>query len=138
MTSAIVERSPLARIAKLIESVAKANHPVSTCQNVRVKIADNRIELFANDLDKSLRMWVPAETPKPGTSFLVPAARLSSFLNGAVGSDAKLSWTKAALTVNIGAARSVLQTLPASDLPELEGDAGEGAALSADLLRTVC
>src|ERR1700745_1304588 len=116
-----VERSELLRSLGHVHRVVERRNTIPILANVLLRAARSKLSLKATDLDLEVTDAVVAEVG-PGGSTTVPAHMFHDIVRK-LPEGAQIiieaSGDRAMLTIRSGRSRFTLQTLPASDFPDL-------------------
>lgn len=123
----IIERSALTAALGRAARIVERRNTIPVCSNVLLRAQDDRLTLKATDLDLDIVEAVAAQVLVPG-EITAPAHMLSDIVRKlADGAQVTLELSeRGTLAVKSGRSRFQLQTIPASDFPDIA--AGEMAA----------
>ena len=118
-------RAELDRALSQLARVVERRNTIPILSNIRLALADGVLTMTASDLDIEARTELPAPNAAGADETTMPAARLAEIVRKIDDDQVRLSWVPGGhgATLTGGRARFQLQTLPATDFPNL--DAGD-------------
>ncbi len=133
-----IERNALLKSLNHVQSVVERRNTIPILSNVLLEAGDGSLKLTATDLDIQIVETTPVQIDQPGATTL-PAHLLYDIVRKlADGAQAELEKDEAGgqFTLYSGRSHFALQSLPASDFPDLAaGDMTHGFSLEAGSLK---
>lgn len=111
-------RTELARVVGAVGKVIEARNTIPILSNILLDAEGDRLRITGTDLDIQATASADAEITAPG-KVTVSAKLLGEIVRKAGADDISLDLKDGRLTVKSGRSRFVLETLPASDYPDL-------------------
>jgi DNA polymerase-3 subunit beta len=111
-------RTELARVVGAVGKVIEARNTIPILSNILLEAEGDRLRLTGTDLDIQATASAPCKITTPG-KVTVSAKLLGDIVRKAGADDISLDLKDGRLTVKSGRSRFVLETLPASDYPDL-------------------
>ena len=121
----VVRKNDLLKELSLLQGIVERKNTIPILANVLIDATKDGISLLATDLDVGLRSKCEGKVGKPGTLTL-PAKKLFEIISALPDTDVRIDEDKGGKSVTVAAERfeSRIQTLPASEFPTPQSDAG--------------
>ncbi len=113
-----ISRTELARVVSAVGKVVESRNTIPILSNILLEAEGNALKVTATDLDIQATASANADVKKAGT-ITVSAKLLGEIVRKAGASDISIALVDNRLEVKSGRSKFKLETLPASDYPDL-------------------
>ncbi|SFB52585.1 DNA polymerase-3 subunit beta [Rhizobium sp. NFR07] len=127
-----ISRTELARVVGAVGKVVEARNTIPILSNILLEAEGGTLKVTATDLDIQATASAEADVQKAGTT-TVSAKLLGEIVRKASAADISISLVDNRLEVKSGRSKFKLETLPASDFPDILGKGTFDAEFDIDL-----